>query len=283
VTSIQTILAPVDLSKGAQRSVREAALLASKFNATLLLLHAEPVDAANGDYRGEEAPGEQEAYEMEELAHLAENEAPDADSELLTVSGDVPDAVRQVAEERAVDMIVMPTRGKGAYKQFVLGPNTTQVLREAACPVLTGAHVEEPADACHTYRRIACLIDLKEGSAELLRKAHEFAEAFGASLTLVHIPPEFPTTAGMHKEFSQSLISSARFGLEDLMEKAGINAPIVVKVGQLEELLPPWLEKGEFDLLVIGRNSGAKANDTERPSAKAYAAICCSPCPVLSF
>lgn len=283
MTSIQTILAPVDLSKGAQRSVREAALLASKFDATLLLLHAEPADSSNGDYRGEEAPGEQEAYEMEELAHLAENEAPDANSELLTVSGDVPDAVRQVAEERAVDMIVMPTRGKGAYKQFVLGPNTTQVLRDATCPVLTGAHVEEPEDACHTYRRIACLVDLKDGSEELLRQAHAFAEAFGASLTVVHIPPEFSAAGGVHKEFSQALISSARLGLEDLLEKAGIPAQIAVKVGLLENLLPPLLEKGEFDLLVIGRGSGAKSDNPERPSANAYTAICCSPCPVLSL
>lgn len=283
MTSIQTILAPVDLSKGAQRSIREAALIASKFKAKLLLLHAEPKDGAEADYRGEGFPGEQEAYELDELAHLASNEAPDAVSEVLTISGNVPDAVRQVAAERHVDLVVMSTRGKGAYQQFTLGRNTKNVLRDSACPVLTGAHLEHPPEACHTYRRIACLLDMKEGSTELLQQADAFAKVFGATLTVVHVPPNFSSGAGLHKEFSQALISSARLALEDLLEKTGVKAQIAVKVGLLEELLPPLLDKGQFDLLVIGRDTGAKPDAPGRPSANAYTAICCSPCPVLSF
>lgn|GEM_PF-1740391 len=279
--SIRTILAPVDISKGAQRSVREAALIASKFDATLLLLHAEPKDSEDNDFRGEEAPGEQDAYELEELSHLAENEAPDAVSELLNVPGEVPEAVARVSSERNVDLIVMPTRGRGDYRQFVLGPKTTQVLKTASCPVLTGAHVEQPLDACYPYKKIACLIDLKEGSAELLEKAHSFAQAFGAALTVVHIPPDFP--AGMHKEFSQALNSSARLRVEGLLEEQEFEAGIAVKVGLVEEVLPPFLEKGEFDLLVINRNSSSKEGEDEKLSQKAYKAICCSPCPVLSF
>ncbi len=279
--SIRTILAPVDLSKGAQRSVREAALIASKFNATLLLMHAEPKESGDGSYSGEEAPGEQDAYELEELSHLAENEAPDAVSELLNVPGEVPEAVARISSERNVDLIVMPTRGRGAYRQFVLGHKTTQVLKSASCPVLTGAHVEKPANACYPYKKIACLIDLKEGSAELIKKAREFAQTFGASLTVLHIPPDFP--AGMHKEFSQALISSARLRVEGWLEEQGIEAGIAVKIGQLEEALPPFLDKGDFDLLVINRNSSAKEGDDENLSQKAYKAICCSPCPVLSF
>lgn len=276
---LNTILAPVDLSRNAQLGVREAAAVADRFHARLVLLHAANPHA-DEDYQGEETHGEREAYDLEQLSHLAENEAPAAESELVTVVGDVNDAVQRLCRERQVDLIVMPTRGQGSYRQFLLGSNTAKVLHDSKCPVLTGAHLEHPADACYPYRRIACLLDLKPGSARVLRYAHELADAFGAELGVIYAAPDFQVAGmvGLPEDFSQTLAGSARLQVERLLTQEGIDAEIRVKAGTVEEAL----SEGRFDLLVLGRRSGAEDTGPGLDAA-AYDAIRSSPCPVWSL
>jgi nucleotide-binding universal stress UspA family protein len=279
---ISTILAPVDFSRSARLGIREAAAIANKFEATLLLLHA-AVAAPAGDYQGGETPGVEDAYDAEGLAQLAEREAPAAKSQLMVVHGDLGESVRRVCDERNVDLVVMSTRGEGTYRQFLLGSNTAKVLHDVKCPVLTGAHLEHPAEACYPYRRIACLVDLKDDGREALRYAGEFADSVGADLTVVHIAPDFRVMgAGLHREFMQTLQSSARLRLEQLIEDEKVSAEIRVETGALEEVLPVSLREGDFDLLVLDRNSDAGPDAGGGLSASAYAAIRCSPRPVLS-
>ena len=279
---ISTILAPVDLSRNAELGVREAAAIAERFRSRLVLLHATDPPSAE-EYEGEEAAGEREAYDLEQLTHLAENEAPAAESELATVVGGVSEAVQKACLEREVDLIVMPTRGQGSYRHFLLGSNTAKVLHDSTCPVLTGAHLEHPADACYPYRRIACLLDLKPESARVLHYARELAEAFGAELGVIYVAPDFPA-AGMRlpEDFSQTLSSSARLQVEKLVGQEGVEAEVHVKTGPLEEALTSVLTKGKFDLLVLGRRTGGE-DEAPGLNAAAYDAIRSSPCPVWSL
>lgn len=278
---IHTILAPVDFSDRSRLGVREAAAIAAKFDAKLLLLHA--VEAAStSDYQGGEAPGLAEVYDAEGLAHLIEREAPDAKSELMVVPGELGECVRRVCEEQSVDLVVMPTRGAGSYRQYLLGSSTAKVLHDVACPVLTGAHLEHPAEACYPYKKIACMPDLKDGGHSVVRYGRGFASAFDAKLLLAYIGPDFHSMGvGTHQEFTQTLEGSARIRLESLAEQEGVEAEIAVKTGALEDCLPQLLTERNVDLLVISRGAG-EGNPNGGLSASAYAAICCSPCPVLS-
>jgi nucleotide-binding universal stress UspA family protein len=148
--------------------------------------------------------------------------------------------------------------------------------------VLTGAHLEHPAEACYPYKRIVCVPDLKDGNRNLLRYARGFAAAFGAELLFAYIGPDFHLLGtGVHEEFMHTLVSSARLRLERLAEQEGIEAEICVRTGGLEECLPRLLREREIDLLAIDRGAGDSSEDGGL-SASAYAAIRCSPCPVLS-
>ncbi|MEZ5367154.1 MAG: universal stress protein [Bryobacterales bacterium] len=278
---IHTILAPVDFSDRARLGVRESAAIASRFNAKLLLLHA-VVSGSPSEYQGGEAPGLEEAYDAEALAHLVEREAPAADSELIVLPGELSRSVRRICEERAVDLVVMPTHGDSPYRQYLLGSNTAKVLHDVACPVLTGAHLEHPAEACYPYKRIACLPDLKDSGQNVVSYGRGFAATFGAELLLAYIGPDFHLMGtGAHQEFVQTLEASARLRLERLAEQEGIEAQIRIESGEFEERLPRLLRERDVDLLVIGRGAGGSSEEGGL-SASAYAAIRCSPCPVLS-
>ena len=279
---IDTILAPVDFSDRARLGVREAAAIASRFKAKLILLHAVET-ASSSDYQGGEAPGVDEAYEAEGLAHLIEREAPEAKTELIVVRGELGESVRRICDEQAVDLVVMPTRGAGSYRQYLLGSNTAKVLHDVACPVLTGAHLEHPAEACYPYKRILCMPDLRDGGPGVMRYGRGFATAFDAELLLAYIGPDFHLMGtGMYQKFLQTLEGSARLHLERLAEQEGVEAEIRVETGELEERLPRLLLQRDIDLLVISRGVSA-SGEGGGLSAGAYAAIRCSPCPVLSI
>ena len=279
--SIRTILVPVDFSELSCFAVREAASIADKFGAGLLLLHVAEPSQLDG-YEGGEALGENEAYEAEELARLAQAEAPDANAEFAVMDGEVGEVIRRLCEERPIDLIVMPTRGSGSYRRFLLGSNTAKALHDAACPVLTGAHLEHPEQACYPYQRIGCLLDLKGDSPRVLARAHEFAKAHEAELAAIHMAPPFRLEPSQHADFAEVVESSARRRLERLVEEEGAEAEIIVQTGGLEKCLPQLLERRSFDLLVISRRSAAADEDDRGLSSEAYAVIRSAPCPVLS-
>ncbi len=279
---IRTILAPVDRSTAARAAVREAAAVANKFDAALVLLHvAEP--RSSGGYEGGDAPGEEEAYDLEELLILARKEAPAARSEAVIVRGDVAESIGRLCIERKADLIVMPTRGQGSYRRYLIGSNAAKVLHDARCPVLTAAHVEHPEDACYPYRRIACLLDLMDDGTKTLRYAQQLAAAFGATVGVIHLAPDFQVVEpDLQNEFARDLKSSVRLRLEQLLEQEGIDAQITVRTGAIEAALAPLLTEGRYDLLILNRGAFAGDDAARVLDAGAYAAIRCSPCPVLS-
>ncbi len=279
MSPVKTILVPVDFSDQSRFAVREAASIADRFGARLLLLHVVPKSESDfAQFRGQESLGEREAYATAELSQVAARDAPDSACEELVVQGEVGDAVRRLVEERDVDLIVMPTSGEGSFRPYLIGSNTAKVLHDVTCPVLTGAHAEEAPDACFPYYRIGCLLDLREGSEQVLRDAFDFARAYRADLTVIHITPPFQLDEEPGTDFAVSVKRSARRRLHELMERVNVEAASVVESGDLVAKAGELVVGKKLDLLVIGRD-GAGGPDLR---SEAYDLIRSSHCPVLS-
>jgi nucleotide-binding universal stress UspA family protein len=123
-----------------------AASIAAKTGARLQLLHtntaltyvpplpeyyaANPYSAL--DY-GETAA--EELYEMKrELVRTPEFQQ--LELETRVEEGFLFDAIRRVATEEGIDLIVMGTKGSSGVAEFFVGSNTEKVIRTAPCPVL---------------------------------------------------------------------------------------------------------------------------------------------------
>jgi len=277
---IQQILVPFDLSDRARAGVREAAGVAKKLSAQLLLLHVE--DDSDVDYEGAESPGEQEAYEVDELAHLAHSAAPDAPIELLRRQGEAAAVILDLCRERDIDLIVMPRRDPASHQPFPRDSTAGQVLRAALCPVLTGRRLERRSGS-GDYKRIACLTELKGDCEPLLRFAGDFARSYDAELTAIHLAPAFSLDPTAGAEFLSSVEASARLRLERLLAEAGATARVAVGSGDLEAWLPAEVVSRRTDLLILRRNPDAAPDGPPGLSAQACAAIRAAPCPVLSL
>ena len=146
---IKTILVPVDFSSNAARALEYAHTLATRFGASLHVIHVCEVPSL--------ATGSMDAYAIA-YSNWSQQLGDEAERELLKVLpklagvtvttevlfGNPARAIVTDATNRGVDLIVMGTHGRGPLMHALMGNVAERVVRTAPCPVLT---VREPHDA----------------------------------------------------------------------------------------------------------------------------------------
>lgn len=161
--NVTKILVPIDYSAHSDRALQWGASLAEKYGAQLLLLHvisrvAEDLSERPADrpdtllpfaldnpavYR---VPGAQGEGMSVDLIELAQNDLTDLAitklNERLSVSSTVgvgkpAEEIVRVAQDEAVDLIVMGTHGRTGLRHVLVGSVAEAMMRSAPCPVFT--------------------------------------------------------------------------------------------------------------------------------------------------
>jgi nucleotide-binding universal stress UspA family protein len=137
------ILCPVDWSDTAAGALQAAAALASRFDASLTLLH---VDVVPGSAIPEALLATPPALATD-VSAAPDRPLPAWRELALRLGAPRVDAVRSVgtpgleivalARREAYDLIVMGTHGRTGLRHLVLGSVAEEVVRHAPCPVLT--------------------------------------------------------------------------------------------------------------------------------------------------
>jgi nucleotide-binding universal stress UspA family protein len=92
------------------------------------------------------------------------------------------DGIRQLADLKNADLIVMGTHGRTGLNRWMLGSVAERVLRESRAPVLTvRSALREPV------RRVLCPVSDTEPSRRALALAAGVSACLGASLTVFHV------------------------------------------------------------------------------------------------
>lgn len=141
--TIARILVPTDFSVVSELALEYAITVASRFGASLHLLHVVDDPFVGGAFGSEVYITSVPAMRV----HLVD-EAASKLSRLLwhcqSVAarrevrvGRPADVIREAAEEHACDLIVMGTHGRTGMAHLLLGSVAERIVREAPCPVLT--------------------------------------------------------------------------------------------------------------------------------------------------
>ena len=137
-----TILCPVDFSEPSYKALRNAAEVASHFQAELVVVHVIPAASgipADPAYVFEGPEGyqkEQKADAEERLIIAVKQIPPEIRSRTAIVSGDTADEIVRLAVEEAADLIVIATHGLTGWRHLVFGSVAEKVIRLAYRPVL---------------------------------------------------------------------------------------------------------------------------------------------------
>jgi nucleotide-binding universal stress UspA family protein len=267
VLSIQKILVPVVFADTSRHVVQQAAWLARRFHAEVILLHVvTPLSYPAGLL---ESGHEITARDLQ--AHIVQRAQQDLDQVVLPeldgiaatrvlLRGNPAQEIVKTARDRNVNLIAMSTHGDGAFYRFLLGSVTAKVLHESPCPVWTGVHLEEPPVREFSIRRVLCSVDLTPHSPHTMSLAAEMAAALDATLTLVHITSsvEVYGPGGSHVDpvRKEMTVGFAAEEIAKLQQKVGTKAEVIIDSGNVPELLNRAAELTKADVLVIGHKLG---------------------------
>ena len=264
--SIQKLLVPVVFADTSRHVVHQAAWLARRFQAEMILLHVvTPLSYPAGllESGHEITARDLHASIVQRAQKDLDQLRPELDGITVTrvlLRGDPASEIVKTARDQNVDLIAMSTRGEGTFYRFLLGSVTAKVLHEIQCPVWTGAHLEEPPQREFSIRHVLCSVDLSPHSHHTASLAAEMAAAVNAKLTLVHITAgvEIYGPGGSHVDpvLKEKTVGFAAEEIAKLQNAVGTQAEVIIDCGNVGELLNRAAEQTEADVLVIGHIPG---------------------------
>ncbi len=282
------ILFPVDFSLRCRQMAPMVAEVARKFFGEVVLLHVlDPLPvvcyAPEFTYFAPAEFIEKQRHTMvAELAEFAESEFHDQLVRCLIVTGDPAECISAQAARNHIDLIMMPTHGRGAFRRLLLGSVTAKVLHDCPLPVWTTTHCEPFPIGQREIHRILCAVDTGSENVRVLEVAADLAHEYDAEVRLIHAMPgqEAFCEKNIDPGLRQSLMREAREKIECLQREVGTNWELCMKVGPVAEAVRKTADDSGADLVIIGRGRGRERFEAKRTHSTAI--IRESPCPVLS-
>lgn len=195
--AVRRILHPTDFSDCARRAQEQAVALARRFDAELHVLHVLVLPTADAGDPGRYLPPPVALYEepgrrVEPALARLTREARAAGVQVVTAHRSdrfAGPAILEYAAENGVDLVVMGTHGRRGPARLLVGSVATEVLRLAACPVLTLRIDAAPVDLARP-RTLLVPVDLDASDTAALSWATALAGRSGSKLEMLHVVDE---------------------------------------------------------------------------------------------
>ena len=290
------ILFPIDFSLRCRQMAPLVGDVARKFYSEVILLHVlDPLPvvcyAPEFTYF---APAEfiekQRQTMMGELEEFAQHHLSEVTVKPVSVAGDAAECITAQAARNEVDVIMMPTHGRGIFRRLLLGSVTAKVLHDCPFPMWTMAHGDRQPRAGHPeIRRILCAMDTGIENVRVLEVAASLAYEYDAEVHLIHAIPgqEAYYENTIDPALRQFLMRTAREKICGLQKEAGTDWELCVKPGPVAETVRQMAEEYGADVVIIGRGRalmerGGVRERLEAQRTHSTGIIRESPCPVLS-
>jgi len=290
--SLRNILFPTDFSKSCEAIADHVLGVAKLARATVWLLNVVPrledwhgaSEMYFGPFSGSALAALEkdrkflEAQRLSALQQFQKQYFAEINSELSVTSGGVAETIIDFAREKNAGMLMMPTHTLGRHRRFLLGSVTAKILHDAPCPVWTSPHPRE-LNAFRPYRRILLALDYRSPRIPSLVRASEFAQFFGARLTVLSAIPHTPGTSA---DVIQQLKSEVGSKLERCLRECNVNASIRLREGNPGDVIREVAEEvEEADLIITGRALLDETNGHVHSHSSEI--IWNAPCPVITL
>ncbi len=264
---LKRILFPTDFSRCANQALSRALNLAREFDAELHMLHA-VVLHEDDPYQPAHHLADVEAVKE----HLKRTALDQMDSLLKAYSPEgvkvrkaqergisVAPVILEYARDHEIDLIVMGTHGRRGLGHLLLGSVAEEVVRLAACPVLTVREQKSPKPV-EAVQRILVPMDFSEHSRLALANAKELGKVYGARLQLLHVveesvhPAFYATGKSSIFELIPDILDKSRKALEDMWRETGsaeLEYETHVVEGRAARDIVKFADEHDSDLIVI--------------------------------
>jgi len=281
--AIKNVLFATDFSQASERALPFALEFATRYDATLFIVHAvppmpavvpvEPVpDQTDVLHKGAEQEM-QRFVEREPLNHVPH--------QAIVMDGEAWDVIRQLVADKRVDLVVLGTRGRGVLHKLLVGSVAEEIYRTVTCPVLTiGPEVIPPPLPRQKLWRIVFATDFSAGSLHALPYSLMFAQEHHSQTTFLHVISHGGT---LPADSADHLVAESMTRMKELIPKGmeGKNPDFKVEFGSPGPDIVRIATELEADLLVMGVHAGRHAA-SHLPWSVASHVLAHARCPVLT-
>ncbi len=248
--TLDRIFVATDFSPSAEKAVAYAAALARRYSATFELLNVVDLSVINASACTLVGPDIEILKEVNaKLLKEAADRITGLKVEARLLEGFSPSKAILDATS-AAPLLVMGTTSKHGLEKLALGSIAEQVLRSAACPVLTiGPKAPSLTSKSLSFHQIVFATDFSAQAAKAAPLALAFAEDSTANLYLCHAVPEKRSLSDSAS--SESFLSA----LEYSVSKSAFdwcNPRFVVEHGQVDKAILELADSVHADLIVLG-------------------------------
>jgi nucleotide-binding universal stress UspA family protein len=246
---IRRILVPIDFSEASGKALEHAITMANLFRAEIDVLHVTEsfsITAAISHAFSRAQSEFEEKLEEKSEERLLELCRKASDQSFQNVrshleKGKVHKTIIAFAEKSDTDIIIMGTHGHGEKDEHLLGSNTTRVMMNAPCPVIS----VQTGNTNFSYRNILLPIDNSSVSRQKVRFALELAKKYHA---IVHVLGAMSVTdPELQRKFELKINQ-----VGDFLDEHNITNTIkVVKGNQLSQIVLDNLLQINPDLVLV--------------------------------
>ena len=277
--NLHKILLPVLLDEEFTATSRqvaiEAAWLARRFDAEVVLLHVVPpfsypagIFESGHEITARDLHSHIVQHAEQSLDRALRSELQGIPVTRVLLRGDPAREIVATAQDHNADLIMLCTHGYAAAYRYLLGSVTAKVLHESPCAVWTVAYPHDSAGASgapaspseFSIHHVLCSVDLSAHSRSTVTQAAAFAEAAGASLTLAHITPGTtrygPGGSHVDLQLQKVLADFAAEEIAGLQKELGTTAAVVIESGTVAQHLGNIISETKADVLLLGHNPG---------------------------
>jgi nucleotide-binding universal stress UspA family protein len=203
--------------------------------------------------------------------------------QIVVAEGVISESLLDVVRQNQIDLVVLGTHGRRAFKKLLMGSIAEEIFRMAPCPVLTVGPKTAPVPTKGTLRHILYPLEFVPDSSKAAPYVVSLAERYAATLTILNVREGMPASANTAEQFPQPI---KRWIRDHVPQESDMRDRIRFErgFGPAANSIVDFAAKAGVDLIVMPVSNLDPVMAAHHPNTgTAHELVSRAPCPVLSI
>ena len=284
--SINNVLFATDFSPATEAAFAYAVAIADRYLSKLYAVHViniESFDLLESESARVISKQAHEAASQKLTQLLHPLGLPRDRYQIVVAGGVISETLLDLVRQNNIDLMVLGTQGRRAFKKLLMGSIAEEIFRLAPCPVLTVGPKTAPIPTKGPLRHILYPLEFVPDSTKAASYVVSLAERYAATLTIMNVREDMPTSANAVEEFPQPI---KRWIRDHVPEESDMRHRIRFErgFGPAASSIVDFAGKAGVDLIVMSISDIDPVMAAHHPNTgTAYELVRRAPCPVLTI
>jgi nucleotide-binding universal stress UspA family protein len=284
--SIKNVLFATDFSPATETAFSYAVTIAKRYGSTLYVAHVinvESFDLLESETARTTLKKAHDEAQRKITQLLASQPLEPDRCRIVVADGAISETLLDILTRNHVDVAVIGTHGRRAFRKLLVGSVAEEVFRMSPCPVLTAGPKMASVPSGNGLHHILYPVEFAPDTSKAAEYAVSLAERYFAMLTVINVREDMPTSPNTAEQFTEPF---ERWIKDHVPADSGLSNRIRFErgFGSATDSILDFAAKETVDVIVMSVRplDPVMAAHLPKPDT-AYELISRAPCPVLTI